>query len=469
MRKIDAELAIVDMGNSKLAMVVPDADAMTRAGELAAQAICKATVEERVVLHKEVAGQEGREDEVVEDQRAQALLKVRERAEKKSQQRVRKVLLLAAEPELQAVSPQVASPQATRREQELQMGLQQAVSQKKWKKLNPIALDRNKRPLALYAMPNERWKAYERIAYCAGVKIVGFIFPAIAVGNALITQNYKHPTRQERLKQFPESFIVLDLGARYISIAMFNDGLPCAIATIEFGSQKFNEALINAFQLSSKRAEQLKYSLCFSESLLDAYSDAITKQKNKGVDEISSGLTEKHYEEAVEVQRIFPRNIKVARNPLAQRKDAQGAERILAPIYEKAMQKVVRTIEYLAPRFSKNAPVYMCGGGAAIAGIQTLTAHLLKRCVFPALLPRVTGSAIRAPIHSISALAALFAIGGGHSENKVRKNPNPVQAQQFNFSQHSSSNENLEKTKITDDVENKLMVNARGNEVKTHA
>ena len=477
MKNIDPELAIADIGNSKIALVVANADTMERANALTSHVACKAIVVQKFNLAKDKnnEGQGIEKEEVRENQLAEALRKARERAEKKSKQRVRKLLLLVAEPELLAISPQ-----ATEKGQEMQPKLQagaQIKAQKKWKKLNSIALDRNKRPLALYAMLSEKWKSYERIASFAGVKIVGFIFPPIAVGNALIAQNYERETRQEGLKEFAKSFIVLDLGARYTSIAMFTDGLPCAIATIEFGSENFNEALIEAFQLSSERAEQLKNSLCFSENLLNSYSEAITKQKNKGEQESSRELKRKTHEELIEIKRIFPRNIKVAKNPLAQRKDAQGAERILAPIYEKAMQKVIRMFDNLAPRFSENAPVYMCGGGAAIPGIQTLTAHLLKRCVFPALLPRVNGTAIRAPIHSISALAGLFAVGQEYTENKVGKNTARTQVQKFNFSQQESSSGNFAEVKAIGDMKNNLMVNAKANkrvneianEEKTHA
>ena len=452
MTKIDPELAIADIGNYKIAMTVPNMtvpnrDAAMRADTLVYQPACKAIVVEKCELDKKGNEQAIVSDESQENQRteacAEALRKARARAEKISQQRVRKILLLADFPELKAVSPDV-----TQRSQVMHVESQAEVKTK-WKKLNSIALDRNKRPLAFYAMPNEKWKSYERIASFAGVKIVGFIFPAIAVGNAILAQNYERETSQERSHSFAKSFIVLDIGARYTSIAMFADGLPCAIATIEFGAENLKQALADAFQISSDRAEQLQYSLCFSESLLNSYNE----------------LKREPHEEAIGIRRIFPRNIKLPRNTLTQRKDAQGAERILAPIYEKAMQKVIRMFDNLAPRFSKNAPVYMCGGGAAIAGIQTLTAHLLKRCVFPSLLPRVNGTTSRAPLHSISALAGLFAIGGGqrYTENKSGGNTSATQSQQFNFSQLRGESENLTKEKIIGDVKNSSKNNPKNN------
>ena len=201
MTKIDPELAIADIGNYKVAMTVPNStmlktDATTRADALAYQPSCKAIVVEQCEVGKKNNEQVIVSDESRENQRAEtsaefcamALRKARARAEKISQQRVRKILLLAALPELKAVSPD-----ATQASQALHVE-SPAEAKTKWKKLNSIALDRNKRPLAFYAMPNEKWKSYERIASFAGVKIVGFIFPAIAVGNAILAQNYERET-----------------------------------------------------------------------------------------------------------------------------------------------------------------------------------------------------------------------------------------------------------------------------------
>ncbi len=438
MRKSVAD-AIIDLGHAKVAVTVPreaNREQNSVAGNYVnSQIFCKAMAFEN--LHIDLQTAPTSKQEI---QRGEALRRIRIRAEQKAQQKVRRVLLLAAESSLQAISH---SDQDYRKN-----GL---------RRLNAIVVDHNKRPLAFYAMEEKKWQAYNRIADYAGVKIIGFVFPTIAMGYCLLTQMPKHKNAN--------SFIVLDIGAHKVSIALFEDGLPYgmyqkipheslnrthnktssaindkavrAFSTIDFGTRKLNNALADTLQITSKNAEQLLHSMRFSEETIASYL-GIEREKHK-----------EKYSKVIEIKRHFPQRIasSLQNTMLSQHLGKQGVEQIITPIYSIAMQEVASQINRIAPRFPKDAPVYMYGGGANIPGAQTLATNILQRCVFPAILPRIEGISDRRHTESISAIAALFLLASQSRQNNAYENKNH-NAHEYSTKQFKLSQTTIAKNEI---------------------
>ncbi len=377
-----ANFALVDVGCSKVALVVPKQDGSTNSVERNFSVRC-CVVEP--VEAKKLAGD-------AEIARAEAFLRARKRAEAMTRTRLRRVFLLANEPSLKLVPSSQEQgykddlPNDPHREQRAPFAREdeQEKSPRETIFVNAVATDRNKRPLSFYAMSKRRWQFYTRLASYAGVSIAGFVSPAVALGQSLLVRNRALTAEETQAgtraevgvtpRTNEQDFVILDIGSHATGVAVFAAGVPCACRSWAFATASITTALAESFALTHARAAALQRNLVLSNSFLDSLLSP------------SSGSGD-----AALSERRFPRkdtfSNKDKRSSLlgatTQAVSQKGATRILASAYGSLFREVARFLECCTPHFSCDAPVYATGGGSLVAGSHVLASHLLTRCVFP--------------------------------------------------------------------------------------
>ena len=417
MKNLFANFALVDVGSSKVALVVPKIDGRTGGGtsaELSVKARC--CIVEPVEIGKMASS--------IEIARAEALRRARNRAESMLRARLRKVFLLANEPSLSLVSPSQTQDEKTI-------------------VINAAATDRNKRPLSFYAMHKQRWQFYERLASYAGLSIVGFVFPAVALGQSLLahrralkaeeTQAGARAKIEAKLEQKieaensvedqnkPQNFVIIDIGSRTTGVAVFVDGVPCACRSWEFGTTSITTALAESFSLTQARAADLQRSLVLPDSFLNRLLDPSlvdpSSQSSSSVDPSSASSSQSsssHSSSPALSERRFPRVIFPVKdtffNSNSQKVAPQhGAVRVVASAYRPLFAEVARFLKGCSPSVGSFAPVYAAGGGSLLVGSHVLAGHLLARCVlpYPYLGSRVATRTFGERIAASGALACL--------------------------------------------------------------
>ena len=407
MKNLFANFALVDVGSSKVALVVPKIEGRTGGGtsaQLSVKARC--CIVEPVEIGKMASS--------IEIARAEALRRARHRAESMLRVRLRKVFLLANEPSLSLVSPSQTQDEKTI-------------------VINAAATDRNKRPLSFYAMHKQRWQFYGRLASYAGVSIVGFVFPAVALGQSLLAHRRAlkaeetQAGRKAKIEQKLESessfedqnksqnFVIIDIGSRTTGVAVFVDGVPCACRSWEFGTASITTALAESFSLTQARAADLQRSLVLPDSFLNRLLDP-SFVDSSSVDPSSASSSQSSSSSASPAlsERCFPRPIFPVRGTFSssnsQKSTPQhGAVRVVASAYRPLFAEVARFLKGCSPSVGSFAPVYAAGGGSLLVGSHVLAGHLLARCVlpYPYLGSRVATRAFGERIAASGALACL--------------------------------------------------------------
>ncbi len=406
----NANFALVDVGSSKIALVVPQQGADSAERHLVPRCCLVEPVKmETLASDSEIA-------------RAEAFRRVRLRAEAMLGLRLRKVFLLATEETLELVAPShEQDEQQTSRKHgdEPQDHRTKGKGKEETIILNAVATDRNKRPLSFYAMRKRRWQFYTRLASYAGVSVEGFVFPAVALGQSLLVHrrtlaNAAERTKTKKVKterqahSIPDerSFVVLDMGARTTGLAVFAEGLPCACRSWAFGAVSITAALAESFVLTPSRASTLQRRLVLSESFLNG----VLSPSSSPVDPVFS-------------ERRFPRKEAFSKKPqqappldaLRLAASQEGALRLVVSLYGSFFAEVSRFLERHTPAHLRDAPVYATGGGSLLAGSLSLASRLLSRGVFPypCLVTGVPTHAFGERIAASCALACLSVLSRG--------------------------------------------------------
>ena len=415
MKNLFANFALVDVGSSKVALVVPKIDGRTggsTSAELSVKARC--CIVEPVEIGKMASS--------IEIARAEALRRARHRAESMLRLRLRKVFLLANEPSLSLVSPSQTHDEKTI-------------------VINVAATDRNKRPLYFYAMHKQRWQFYGRLASYAGLSIVGFVFPAVALGQSLLAHRRAlkaeetQAGRKAKLEQKieaessvedqnkPQNFVIIDIGSRTTGVAVFVDGVPCACRSWEFGTASITTALAESFSLTQARAADLQRSLVLPDSFLNRLLDPslvepslVDSSSADSSSASSSQSSSSHSASPALSERRFPRAIFPVKDTFSNSNSnspkaapQHGAVRVVVSAYRPLFAEVARFLKGCSPSVGSFAPVYAAGGGSLLVGSHVLAGHLLARCVlpYPYLGSRVATRAFGERIAASGALACL--------------------------------------------------------------
>ncbi len=437
MKPLFSNFALVDVGASKVALVVPrnvgglDARLDARLGASAntpsSSITARACIVEPVRVHvrnlaeKQQAKQQGTIATSNEIARAEAFRRARLRAETMLRTRLRKIFLLANEPSLTIVSPSQEQGYKNDKNEQCLEDERQSHHQDHEETIviNAAATDRNKRPLSFYAMDKRRWQFYARLASYAGVSIVGFVSPSVALGQSLlvhrralaevaqqnkgVTKGVLSPTTTAETL-IEQTFVVIDIGSHTTGVAVFASGVPYACQSWHFGAMSITAALAESFALTLPRAATLQRNLVFSDAFLNSL---LASSGGVGGEALS--------------ERRFPRTDAFAKKTSTA--SQQGTARIVASAYGSLFAEVARFLKRCAPRLADDAPVYTTGGGSLVAGSQVLASHLLARCVLPypcfgASIPTSSSSIVSLPafserIAASSALACLSVLARG--------------------------------------------------------
>ena len=433
MKTFFSNFALVDVGASKVALVVPQLSGGTNAAARSVAARC-------CIVEPVEAGNLSSSSSISssipsEIARAEAFRRARNRAEAMVRTRLRRVFLLANEPSLKLVPPA----QERHHNKDSWKKASWDKSQQETIVVNAAATDRNKRPLSFYAMDKRRWQFYARLASYAGVSIVGFVFPAVALGQSLLVHRrtlaavarkmtpetktktkagtrtedgeggieLEHPTNEQ-------SFVVLDIGSHTTGVAVFTAGVPCACQSWEFGTASITATLAESFSLTRARAATLQRSLVFSEDLLESLLDPSSRAATPALSERRFPRKDAFLEKTQHTSQL---------GATTHAATQQGAMRVVVSAYGSLFAEVARFLKRSAPQLSSLAPVYATGGGSLIAGSHVLASHLLTRYVlpYPCLGARTptrgaAGVASRAfgeRIAAVSALACLSVLSRG--------------------------------------------------------
>ncbi len=451
MKTLFSNFALVDVGASKVALVVPRLDAklgarMGNSKNTAPSSItARACIVEPVRVRAEKSAEKSAEKLTKKQQekiapsseiaRAEAFRRARLRAETMLRTRLRKVFLLANEPSLTIISPSQEQSykndnRDSRREDDRQNHHQ---DHEDTIVINVAATDRNKRPLSFYAMDKRSWQFYTRLASYAGVSIVGFVSPAVALGQSLLVhrralvesaQHSKGVTKAEVASE--QSFIVIDIGSHTTGVAVFAAGVPYACQSWQFGTLSITTALAKAFALTLSRAATLQRNLVFSNAFLNSL---LASSAQADEDVLEDVLSERRFPraDAFAKKTSQPAPLGTTTQSMGAAASQQGTARIVASAYGALFAEVARFLKRCAPRLADDAPVYTTGGGSLKVGSQVLASHLLARCVLPypclgaripASIPASSSSSVSLPafserIAATSALACLSVLARG--------------------------------------------------------
>ena len=405
-----SSFALADVGCSKVALVVPHLSRGTNSERPCTARCCIVEpVEEK---------NPSRSNEIA---RAEALRRARHRAEVMLRLRLRKVFLLANEPSLEIQASLDGGDERDGRRTGERLAHEHpdpdpnpdpdankkldSNDNREMIVVGAVATDRNKRPLSFYAMRKQHWQMYERLASFAGFSIMGFVFPAVALGQSLLvhrraivaeaTQARRGTAGKGELAKNKQTFIILDIGSRTTGIAVFAAGVPYACLSWEFGAMSIVSALAEAFALSPARAANLRDGLVLSSSFLDSL---LPPSSHAGL----SGL----------VERRFPHKDAASHKTATSQ---QGAARVVASAYASLFAEVARWLQRYAPQQAiGDAPIYITGGGSLIAGSHVLASHLLTRDVlpYPCLETKVFSGGERIATESVLACLSLLSHRG---------------------------------------------------------
>ncbi len=429
-----SNFALVDVGASKVALVVPK---LSRGANATTHDMAARCCVVEPVAEEGLGSSAGFPSEIAQ---AEAIRRARHRAESLLRTRLRKVFLLANEPSLELVPPSQEPPYRHRNPYDTRApdgsDFDSTSTEGKGGKetiiVNAVATDRNKRPLSFYAMDKRRWQFYARLASYAGLSVVGFVFPAVALGQSLLVHRRaltaettrtrtKTKTGAERMgaermgtgieaSVYGQNFVVLDIGAHTTGVAVFVAGVPCACKSWKFGTASLEAALSDKFSLTRARAAMLQRSLVFSDDLLNSLLDPSSRSGSPALS-----------------ARRFPRKdtFDKTRQPASlgattQAIKQQGAARIAAAAYGSLFAETARFLQRCAPQIGDKAPVYATGGGSLVAGSHVLASHLLARYVlpYPCLGARIAAGRSSTPpfgerIAASAALACLSVLSRG--------------------------------------------------------